>query len=325
MHCFKARLIAGFLLLCAVLLAGCGTLAPQSSALRDNRPPGLPLGAEISRVPYFAQTEYHCGPAALAMVLNSAQIRVTPQELVNQVYLPGRKGSLQVEMLAAARRNGLVAYVLEPRMGDVLLEVAAGTPVVALENYGVPYYPLWHYSVVIGFDLARAQITRHSGTLERTVTPISIFEYFWRPEGRWAMVAVPPDRIPETATEARFASAVIALEKTGQNRAAAIAYESMLKRWPNSLAALMGLGNTSHVLGNLAQAEAAFRRASTTHTDSTAAFNNLAQTLLDRGKLEEAYATASHAVRLGGALGPQAEATLAEIRRKRTAVQPGAR
>ena len=324
MHYAKARSKAGLFLLCSsysacllcVLLCGCAALAPQSTALRSQLPAGLPLSAEIRDAPYFAQTEYHCGPAALAMALNSAGTDTTPDQLVDQVYLPGRKGSLQVEMLAAARRNGMVAYVLEPRIGDVLLEVAAGTPVIALENYGAPYFPIWHYSVAIGFDVHRAEIIRHSGKLERKATPLSVFEYFWRQEGRWAMVAIAPERVPATATEPRYANAVIALEKVGQTRRAAIAYEAMLKRWPSSLAALMGRGNTAHALGDLALAEASFRQATVIHTASAAAFNNLAQTLLNRGKLDEARAAAEHAVKLGGPLRARTQATLEEVQKK---------
>lgn len=315
MYFVKARSSAGLLLL-SIVLNGCSAFAPQSSALRETLPRGLPLSAEIRDAPYFAQTEYHCGPAALAMALSSAGAKTTPEQLIDQVYLPGRKGTLQVEMTAAARRNGMVSYVLEPLIGDVLLEIAAGTPVITLENYGVPYYPIWHYSMAIGFDLDRAQIIRHSGALERKASPLSVFEYFWRPEGRWAMVVVSPDRVPVTAIESRYAEAVIALENAGQIKPASIAYESMLRRWPSSLAALMGRGNTAHALGDLALAEASFRKASVEHADSVAAFNNLAQTLLDQGKLSEASSTAEHAVKLGGPLRVRAQATLSDIQKK---------
>lgn len=324
MRCARARSAAGLFFLC-LLVCGCAAFAPQSTALRTQLPAGLPLSAEIRDAPYFAQTEYHCGPAALAMVLNSAggsaNAKVTPDQLVEQVYLPGRQGSLQVEMLAAARRNGMVAYVLEPNISALLLEVAAGTPVVALENYGVPYYPVWHYSVAIGFDLGRAEIIRHSGRLERKSTPLSIFEYFWRQEGRWAMVATPPERVPVTATEQRYADAVIALEKTGQTQRAAIAYDAMLERWPGSLAALMGRGNTAHALGDLALAETSFRQATALHATAAAAFNNLAQTLLDRGKVDEARLTVERAVNLGGPLRARAQATLEEIQKKQRAAE----
>ena len=56
--------------------------------------------------------------AAFAYTLAASGVKMTPDELVPQVYLPARKGSLQVEMLAAARRHGLVAYQLAPRFEE---------------------------------------------------------------------------------------------------------------------------------------------------------------------------------------------------------------
>lgn len=322
MHGMQARRAAGLFILCVLvftLSSGCALLAPQAARVRVAPPPGLPLSAQIPDVPYFPQTEHHCGPAALAMALNSAGAKLTPERLIDQVYLPGRKGSLQIEMLAAARRNGMVAYVLEPKLGDLLLEIDAGTPVITLENYGVAYYPIWHYAVAIGFDLHSSEIVRHSGALRAKPTPLAVFDHFWSKEGRWAMVAVPPDRVPVSATEARYAQAVIALEKTGRLREASTAYDAMLKRWPASLTAMMGRGNTAHARGELAQAEAAFRHAAAAHPESVAALNNLAQTLLDRGKLEEAAATARRAVQLGGAFRERAQATLEAVEKKRAA------
>ena len=65
-------------------------MLPQATALRDQPPPDLPQRAELKEVPFHAQEEYHCGPAALAMVLNAAGVGATPVALVEQVYLPGR-------------------------------------------------------------------------------------------------------------------------------------------------------------------------------------------------------------------------------------------
>jgi hypothetical protein len=314
----KARCIAGFFVGCVlcVLHSGCAVLAPQTTAVASAPPPGLALSADIPQVPYFPQTEHHCGPAALAMVLNAAGARATPELLTDQVYLPGRRGSLQVEMLAAARRNGMVAYVLAPELAHVLQEINAGTPVITLENFGAALYPLWHYAVALGFDLHAGDIVRHSGAVERKRTPLSVFEYGWRAAGRWAMVAMPPDRVPATASEARYAEAVIALEKAGQLQRAATAYETLLKRWPGNLVALMGRGNTAHALGDLALAETSFRQAVAAHAGAAAAHNNLAQTLLDRGKLDEARAAAEHAVSLGGPHAARAQETLDAIRAK---------
>jgi tetratricopeptide (TPR) repeat protein len=312
----KARFTAGFLFF-SVLLSGCSLIAPQTHALREQRPAGLPARVELAAVPFFPQDNYYCGPAALAMVLNAAGLNVTPEDLIDQVYLPGRKGSLQVEMLAAARRRGLIAYELAPQATDMLREVAAGTPAIVLENYGpFDWFPLWHYSVVVGYDLDRLEVIRRSGKQQRRPTPLPVFEKIWKHENYWAMVVVPPERVPATATEQRYGNAVIALERIGQVKNANIAYNAMLQRWPTSLAALMGRGNTAYALKDLATAETSFRRATEAHPDVPSAFNNLASVLAERGNLTEALPMAERAVSLGGPLQTQTEATLAEIREK---------
>ncbi len=312
----KARSIAGFLLVGA-LLNGCALLAPpQYTRLKEQRPPGLPARVELKEVPFFAQEEFECGPAAIAMAMNAAGANVTPDEMVEQVYLPARKGSLQIEMLVAPRRHGLVAYELEPRMSDLLQEVAAGTPVIVLENYRYRWWPLWHYAVIVGYDLDEGEIIRRSGTRQRQTMPFPVFEYVWLDDGYWAMVVVPPDRVPVTATEARYGQAVAALEKSGDVRNAHIAYNAMLKRWPSSYAGFMGLGNTAYAMKDLAAAESAFRQATQAHPDAAAAFNNLAHVLAVRGKLDEALGAAERAVSLGGTDLPTARATLDEIQKQ---------
>ena len=134
----NARLIAGVLVcVCTVALSGCASLWPQTAELRRALPQGIPEKTELREVPFFPQEEYQCGPAALATVLSASGSRVAPEDLVAQVYLPERKGSLQVEMLAAARRHGRVSYQLAPRLEDLLRELAAGNPVIVLQNLGV--------------------------------------------------------------------------------------------------------------------------------------------------------------------------------------------
>jgi len=308
-----ARAIAGFVFL---LLAGCISL-PQSAALRSEGGAGLPPRMELETVPFFAQEEYQCGPAALAMVLNAAGVAVTPDALTAQVYLPQRKGSLQVEMLASARRHGLLAYLLAPELKDVLVEVAAGNAVIVMQNQGLwSFYPYWHYAVVIGYDLEKDQILLHSGSQARRVMALGLFEFLWLDAQRWAMLALAPERLPASAREANAAAAAAALEKAGRTAEARLAYAALLQRWPSNLIGLMGLGNTAYALGNKAEAEAAFRQATAAHPLAAAAFNNLAQTLADQGKIAAALESAQIAVGLGGASLPAAQATLDAVARK---------
>src|SRR6266446_3803563 len=57
------------LFLWALAVTGC---AVQTQALREHPPADLPHKAELDSTPFFAQTAYQCGPAALATVLAAA-------------------------------------------------------------------------------------------------------------------------------------------------------------------------------------------------------------------------------------------------------------
>ena len=280
-----------------LLLAGCAT-GLQAPGLKDSVAGLGPV--ELESVPFFPQTEYQCGPAALATVLNWSGTAVTPGDLAPAVYLPGRRGSLQLELQAAARRFGRVPYVLEPRLDHLLQEVAAGHPVLVLQNLGTGWFPRWHYAVAVGFDLARQEMVLRSGTRRAYRIDLALFEHTWRRGGRWALLVLPPDRLPRTATAGRYLAAVNTLEQTGKLRAARTGYRTALDRWPRNYAALMGLGNTAYLLKDLRQAERAFRRAAARRPGEGAAYNNLAQVLLALGRRREAGVMARKAVAAGG-------------------------
>jgi hypothetical protein len=307
----SARRLAGVFIL--ALASGCASLMPQTKELaRGGLPSGLPEKVELTQTPFFPQREYQCGPAALATVLVSAGAKTTPDELVPQVYLPSRQGSLQVEMLAAARRHGMVAYQLAPRFEDLLREVAAGTPVVVLQNLGF-FSAGWHYAVAVGYDYPKGALVLRSGTLERDVLPFAAHEVVWMRSGYWAMVAVPPERIPATAEEKSWLSAIAALERASGTKNARVAYRTFLGRWPDNVNAAIGLANTHHALGELAEAEAVLREAALKDPESVVVLNNLAQTLSDLGRDAEALAFIERAVAAGGPFSASVQKTREEI------------
>ena len=232
--------------------------------------------------------DFQCGPEALAMAMRHAGVVLTPHEITAHVYVPARKGSFQVEMLAAPRRHGLVTQVLGSR-DELLLAVASGTPVVVLQRVGSAPRADWHYAVALGFDHSRDRWMLRSG--ERRVEMSSeAFEESWSPGGRWAMIVTSPGTIPAATTASRHLAAIHAMARVSDARAAAGAYEAFLHRWPGSLGATLGLGNAWHALGRLDLAEAVLRSAHGTHPGATALINNLAQTLSDQGRHEEAWA-----------------------------------
>jgi hypothetical protein len=272
-----------------LLLAGCAAMVPQTMGLRTDWPAGVPRQVELGQVPFYPQDEFQCGPAALAMAMTYSGVRTAPASLVDQVWLPSRRGSLQVEMLATPRRHGLVSYRLEPRYADLLREVAAGNPVVVLQDVG-PMFTEWHYAVVNGFDYDTGTILLRSGLQLRQQMPFTYFERTWMAGNYWAMVVTPPDRIPVTATEERWLDALLGLARGKDLDATVRAYATALKRWPDSLPAAVGLANQLHARGSLDEAADVLRTALRKHPRSVIVLNNLAQTLSDQGRHAEALA-----------------------------------
>jgi hypothetical protein len=289
-------------------LAACST--PRVPRLGQEG--GLPARAEVASVPFHPQTENSCGPAALAMVLGWSGVPVEPNDLAEQVFTPGREGSLGHDLVAAARRTDRLAlpvHGLEP----LLAELAAGHPVLVLQNLGLDWYPQWHYAVAIGYDLEAGTLTLHSGEEAGQVMPLTTFARTWQRAEQWALVVLPPDSLPATADATSVLRAAAGLEQAGRYEAAGAAYAAALGRWPDSLAALIGLGNARYAAGHLAAAEAAFRTAVSFHPREAAAWNNLAHVLAEKGDLSEARAAAKRAVDLGGNDAAVYRTTLEEI------------
>jgi hypothetical protein len=288
---------ATLVIACAlVLVALAACAAPETQALL-NEPQHLPERTELVAVPFFSQEDNYCGPAALATTLAWSGLPVTQQDIGEQVYTRGREGSLPSDLVTAARRHGRLAVPVEGLRG-VLEEIAGGNPVIVFQNLSLDFYPLWHFAVAVGYDLNDGTIILRSGTEARRVTPLATFERTWERADYWALVVLPPDRLPVAASEQQVLRAAAGLERIDRFDEAAKAYAVISKRWPESLGAFIGLGNARYALGDLDAAESAFRFASARHPSSPAAWNNLAYVLARQGKKEEAIAAASEAVRL---------------------------
>jgi hypothetical protein len=283
----------------AFALPGCALLSPtpQSDALASAVPSGLPPRAELDAVPFFPQTPYHCGPAALATVLAPAGFAgVTPESLADQVFLPAREGSLQVEMLAAARRAGAVAVTLPGELRALLTEVAAGRPLVVLQNLGLAVAPRWHYAVLVGYDLAAREIVLRSGATRRETMAMSLFERTWARGGHWALAAVPPGQWPVTVREADAVAAAVGFERAVPSAASRLqVFASLVARWPDNLPGRIGQGNAHAALGDWPRAAQSFERAAERH-DSAAAWHNLALARWQLGQHEAARTAAGKAL-----------------------------
>ncbi len=266
------------LLLALLLLVGCA-----GSPRLEQLPAALPERVELTATPFHPQTEHQCGPAALATVLGAAGRNVDPATLASEVYLPGRQGSLQPELAAAARARGLLAYEAGPSLSGLLAEVAAGRPALVLQQLGVGPWPYWHYAVVIGYDKASGKLLLRSGTDERQALRASLFLATWDRAGSWGLVLLEPGTMPAQPDPVRYMSAAAALETAGHPVAAQAAYAAAAGRWPEAPLPRLGLGNLAAAAGDWAAAERWYRAVLADDPAQAAALNNRAEALARLG------------------------------------------
>lgn len=268
----------------ASLLAGCAASPPLAAGL----PAGAPRALELDSTPYFPQEDYQCGPAALATLLAASGVDVTPEALAPQVFIPGREGSLTLELIGAARRHGRLPYVLATTAHEMVAELEAGRPVLVLQNLGTEALPAWHYAVLVGYDAGRNVAILRSGRDERLEMKWQRFAASWHRGGRFALTTLAPGVIPAHADPARYLEAAAGLEVAGQRQAAAESYDAAVARWPGEPLAWLGRGNVAFADARLEDAVDAYARAIGLAPDNAAARNNLAELLFESGCPQEA-------------------------------------
>lgn len=276
--------------------AGCATRSPIALPAH-----GLPDEHELAHTPFFPDAGHHCGPAALATVLSERGVAVRPGDLVEQVFLPARGGSLQLEMLGAARRAGVVAVRIPGELPALLHELAAGNPVVVLQNLGLAALPIWHYAVAVGYTLRRGELVLRSGPQRRQRIDLGLFDRSWADAGRWGFVVMPVGVWPASAGVQEAVEACIGFERVAAPADALRCYGGAVQRWPGELALRIGLGNTAYANGNRILAADSFETAARRHR-SAPAWINLGRTLLAAGLPESAWRVALEAEYLDDAV-----------------------
>lgn len=247
-----------------------------------------PAGTEMPEVvladlPFHQQQEHHCGPASLLTLLEASGVEAEYESVAERVYVPGLEGSLQPEMVAAARQFDRIAYVLPPDPAAVFAELEEGRPVLVLLNLGLPSSPVWHYAVVVGTDPERNRILLHSGARPFTHQRASRWLRRWNWGGRWAMVLLAPGEWPGLADRDRLLDSLAAFEDTGEARSAEEAWRVAVERWPDEPLAWLGVGNLAYRRGDLEEARRAYESVLDLAPESLPARLNLALTLEETG------------------------------------------
>ncbi len=280
------RLIFFFILL--IFLCSCSSRSDYTRKYKINQKTN-------SEVPFIAQEEFQCGPATLAMVMNFRGLQKKSDDLSAETFTPDKKGSFQADMISSVRRNKLLAVTVTS-FKNLLLEVNAGNPVIVLQNLGLSWYPRWHYAVVKGFDLKKSEMILHSGKLKDTRLGFFTFRKTWDRSENWGLLILRPGEIAATASELEMVRATAHLEAMKFYPEAVIGYENILKKWPESLGARIGLGNAFFNQKDLKRSVLILKEATEKFPGSAEAWHNYALALMGNNQVKEAKIAAKAAI-----------------------------
>jgi len=246
---------------------------------------------ELIHIPFYPQVTDQCGPSALTAILNSSGVTVTPDDLKSRIYIPGRHGSLQIELLAATRGYGRMPYLIDTDVSALLDEVRGGRPVLVLQNLGSERSPTWHYAVVVGYLADKKQFVLRSGNQKRHLMRASQFIRTWQRAGYWGVLVLQPGEMPTSPDADKYVSSIAAIETIGDIENALMSYHAATEHWPEHSLAWLGMGNSYYAQGDLVSAENAYKRLLSIDSAHLVALNNLSQVQFDRGCLADASAT----------------------------------
>jgi Tfp pilus assembly protein PilF len=103
----------------------------------------------ISDVPFFKQTKYNCGPAALASVYNFLGVPQAVEEIAKRIYSREQKGSLNLQLLIDAREQGLTATMYSGSFQRIKDAIDEKIPLILMISAGGDAL---HYVVVVGYE-----------------------------------------------------------------------------------------------------------------------------------------------------------------------------
>ena len=270
-----------------VLISGCASdIRNMLSGLEQQRG-----DIELIQTPFYPQVTDQCGPSALAAILNYSGVAVTPDALKARIYIPGRQGSLQIELLAATRGYGRMPYLIDTNISGLLGEVRAGRPVLVLQNLGSKRAPVWHYAVVVGYMADERQFVLRSGDQKRHLTSASRFARTWQRAEYWGVLVLEPGKLPTSPDADKYVRSVAAVEAIGDFDNAVMGFRAATERWPEHSLAWLGLGNAHYAQGDLDSAEGAYKKLLSMDSEHLIGLNNLSQVQIERGCIEEASAT----------------------------------
>jgi tetratricopeptide (TPR) repeat protein len=192
------------------VLAGLGLMATGLDAAQvfKYRKAKPEKGYLIQTVPYEKWLKINfCGPACLAMVLNSLDERrsFSQRAIAGEIFDSGSQATYNSELVLYPRTKGFESYSFRGSLQALKDLVQRDIPVIVLTKT-VKQLAKGHYRVVIGFDDDRGQIIFHDPLFGgRRAMKVESFLKVWEMgqgwnQSRWMMAVVrDPSTLPPSA------------------------------------------------------------------------------------------------------------------------------
>ncbi len=182
----RARAVAAVCF--ALSMAGC---VSADQFLTGEERPLSPNALYVKQVPFYPQTQYQCGPASLATVLNYWGRHVTPEQIAQEIYRPGMKGTLSLDLWQYAKAQDFQASVRQGSWEFLETQVSRERPIIAFLNLGFRQVPLGHFLVVVGVDPEDKSVIAYSGVEKNQRIPFDRFKKAWEKTNYWSLLIEP--------------------------------------------------------------------------------------------------------------------------------------
>jgi len=135
----------------------------------------------------YHQEPRHCGPYALAAVLDYLGEKADPREIAEDIYSPGAGGTLTMDLYLEARRRGIESKQLIGTQKKIREELGKGFPVIVLFKYPGLKKTAGHFVVVNGYSRAPSGFFLLWRDGRVSWMEGGRFDDFWSGSGYWAL------------------------------------------------------------------------------------------------------------------------------------------
>ena len=152
-----------------------------------------PGAYKIDGVQRIKQLNNYCGPACMAAVMRYYGKDFTQEAIGRAMYDSSSGATHGADMLFYARKQGFAAYSWNSSISDVKRRIAAGFPIIVLQQNSLEDKS-GHYRVLVGYDDAKSTFHAIDPYYDRTKLSYSECETLWSKMGYWALLILPEDK-----------------------------------------------------------------------------------------------------------------------------------